>query len=430
MNKTTFAVALAAAALASSCIEPNPGVLTGYFIDASAEGVCYETETQIGCTDAAGAYTYLEGEHITFSVGNVIFPNIWAARHATPIIVQSNACLANNITPSLNCPAVINMTRFLQSLDEDGNYSNGIKITDATVIATSIVTSGKPLNFSLSAENFERDPRVIYILQNGGGASTTLIDVDEAIENLANELQKNAIWYADSDLDGYGDSTSTAISSFDQPPGYVIDNSDCNDSTPSINPDSVEVANRVDDNCSGIVDEGFKYIFVTSQNNTGDFGQYDLVNGDGLTGADNFCQSLADDAIALTDELPEGTYKAWLSTDALSVSNPARHSQAPVPYVRYDGSQLAENWNGLVDGSLDSAVLLDEHGGSISNSVWTGTTEFGDLKAASVTCNQWTAGGFAGNVGFSGVSTLEWTSSAGGAAKVCEQVAHLYCVQQ
>ncbi len=430
MNKIVSLVTLSLAAVISGCIEPNPGVLTGYFIDASAEGICYETETQTGCTDSAGTYTYQEGERITFYIGNVTFPNIWAQKRATPLIVQANSCLAQNITPSLNCPAVINMTRLLQSLDDDGDYSNGIKITDATVAATAIVTLARPLYFSMSIEAFEADARIKYILENGGGSRTSLIGVDEAIENLANELQKNALWYADSDLDGYGDPASTAIASFDQPQGYVINNTDCDDSKPTINPDSTEAANRIDDNCNGTIDEGFKYIFVTSQDNTGDFGQYDLVNGNGLTGADNFCQSLADDSIALTDGLPEGTYKAWLSTDAFSVNSPARHSQASVPYVRYDGSQLAVNWSGLVDGSLDSAVLLDEQGGSISNSVWTGTTEFGNLKAATVTCNQWTAGGFAGNVGFSGVSTYEWTSSAGDAAKTCEQVAHLYCVQQ
>lgn len=66
------------------------------------------------------------------------------------------------------------------------------------------------------------------------------------------------LYYRDSDGDGYGNPNifldSSGISN--QPSGYVMDNTDCNDSVSNINPGVTESCNGYDDNCNLVVDEG------------------------------------------------------------------------------------------------------------------------------------------------------------------------------
>ncbi len=72
------------------------------------------------------------------------------------------------------------------------------------------------------------------------------IDEDDAVDVLT--------WYADTDRDNYGDPAVSDIDC-DQPTGYVLDNTDCDDNDPRQNPVANEVCNGEDDDCDGTVDE-------------------------------------------------------------------------------------------------------------------------------------------------------------------------------
>lgn len=61
------------------------------------------------------------------------------------------------------------------------------------------------------------------------------------------------IYYPDNDGDGYGQNLPTPISCAD-PVGYVLNNDDCDDSNPAINPGATELCNGMDDNCNGLID--------------------------------------------------------------------------------------------------------------------------------------------------------------------------------
>jgi hypothetical protein len=74
----------------------------------------------------------------------------------------------------------------------------------------------------------------------------TSIDESDALDALT--------WYADSDTDLYGDS-STSTPSCSQPTGYVSDDTDCDDVDSSINPSASEVCDSVDNDCDGDTDE-------------------------------------------------------------------------------------------------------------------------------------------------------------------------------
>jgi hypothetical protein len=70
-------------------------------------------------------------------------------------------------------------------------------------------------------------------------------------ENTALDV---STWYADVDIDGYGDATSTDIECY-QPTGYVADDTDCDDSDADTNPGADEYCDGHDDDCDGTVDE-------------------------------------------------------------------------------------------------------------------------------------------------------------------------------
>lgn len=94
----------------------------GRFLDSPVEGLQYASPSWAGITEAGGTFFYQGGEAVTFFVGNVTLGTTAAKDIITPLDLVPGAENTTN-------PAVINISRFLQSLDLDGDPSNGILIT-------------------------------------------------------------------------------------------------------------------------------------------------------------------------------------------------------------------------------------------------------------------------------------------------------------
>ena len=63
-------------------------------------------------------------------------------------------------------------------------------------------------------------------------------------------------WWRDADGDGYGNPFDH-LPSCSQPLGYVAMAGDCDDLNPSVHPGAIETCNGHDDDCNGLVDDGF-----------------------------------------------------------------------------------------------------------------------------------------------------------------------------
>ncbi|MGB4929978.1 MAG: MopE-related protein, partial [Chitinophagales bacterium] len=110
-------------------------------------------------------------------------------------------------------------------------------------------------------------PAAPYVLDNtdcndadasiNPGASEICNAIDEDCDGIADDGLTFTTYYKDNDGDGYGDGTyGTATTCDGAPATYVADNTDCEDFNDAINPAAIEVCNFIDDNCSGISDEG------------------------------------------------------------------------------------------------------------------------------------------------------------------------------
>ena len=77
-------------------------------------------------------------------------------------------------------------------------------------------------------------------------------------------ITQSVLYYADNDADGFGNADVT-IHACTPPAGYVLDTTDCNDSSAVVYPGATEVCDGLDNDCDGQVDEGLMNTFYEDQ---------------------------------------------------------------------------------------------------------------------------------------------------------------------
>ena len=155
--------------------DPSEGV----FLDSAVINIGYKTETLEGVTDESGKFDYVEGESVIFFIGDLTFPSVDASSTITPLDIASSTDTSD--------PKVINIIRLLQSIDEDGDPSNGITITDtAKEVAT-------PVNFDLPVDEFESSADVTGLIGQSGSTNTMLVSESEAIAHFEETLLEEGV---------------------------------------------------------------------------------------------------------------------------------------------------------------------------------------------------------------------------------------------
>jgi hypothetical protein len=113
---------------------------------------------------------------------------------------------------------------------------------------------------------FTSPSRGVYLKDNQTGVIHNLrlgaynFTANSGVTNSRFELVFQTNYYQDADGDGYGNSAVSLLSDA-QPNGYVSNATDCNDQIAAVNPGATEILyDGLDNNCNGLLDEGFQII--------------------------------------------------------------------------------------------------------------------------------------------------------------------------
>jgi len=151
---------------------PTATVFTGIFLDSAVEGLNYQTASEQGLTTATGEFSYQINENITFSIGDINFPAVAGTAYVTPLDIFN--------TQNFNETSVVNMLRLLQSLDIDGDASNGISIS---TMAHELAAG---LNVDFSSADF--DNQVTNLIAMSGALHQQLITAEMAVDHFQQTL--------------------------------------------------------------------------------------------------------------------------------------------------------------------------------------------------------------------------------------------------
>jgi hypothetical protein len=110
-------------------------------------------------------------------------------------------------------------------------------------------------------------------------------------------------WYADSDGDGYGSSSSTVAC--EQPPGFADNADDCDDGEAAANPGESEVCDSIDNDCDGSVDEDVLTTYYLDYDSDG-FGDADRST-EGCAAPSGYVSDDTDCDDTTADASPDGS---------------------------------------------------------------------------------------------------------------------------
>jgi hypothetical protein len=154
--------------------EGTPGV----FKDSEVGGVTYSTSSGLaGTTDSKGQFYYNPGDTVSFSLGGTPLGSVKAAAVLTPVAVIGATDTSD--------PRVVNMSRLLQSLDSDGDPSNGIGISESTRESLEIVK----INFDQPVSEFENSASAVVTASVG----RPMVSVQQAMTHLHNTMKDEGL---------------------------------------------------------------------------------------------------------------------------------------------------------------------------------------------------------------------------------------------
>jgi Putative metal-binding motif len=199
---------------------------------------------------------------------------------------------------------------------------------------------------------------------NNAAVNPTALEAADGIDNNCNgqvdELGNVNRYYYDNDGDGYGD-PDVYQDVAQQPPGYITDGTDCDDSLVDVHPGAPEICDGLDNNCDSQVDENATdqtYFYADADGDGyGESSQvteacdappgYALASGDCndadatiSPGATETANGADDNCNGQVDEGTSGVVRYYLDADGDTYGDPVNYQDAtsqPAGYVTNSG---------------------------------------------------------------------------------------------
>ena len=188
-------------------------LLQGRFIDRAVQGLTYPSDETSGVTDENGTFTYYEGDIVSFSIGDWVIGVSAGDDIITPVSFEDDGELDNYS---------INLSRILQSIDEDGDLSNGINVSETVATIAGTITIDMTVDPSLFTQ--DNIQALLDAVPDGRGY---LVSEAEATSHLIESFEQEGLTLTVSDDDSTsdGDDSSGDGSSGDDSDGSGDDDS-------------------------------------------------------------------------------------------------------------------------------------------------------------------------------------------------------------
>ncbi|WP_297483601.1 hypothetical protein [Sulfurimonas sp.] len=181
LSIVTSSILLLTGCGSSSNNNPTTATGTGYYLDSAVAGVNYTCGSQTGTTGADGAFTFEKGKDCTFSAAGIPLKTVSADD-----LTNQAKIVENNVT----------VARFLQSIDSDGNASNGIQITDKVLKALTAALKNSNIKKAVPKDTTDLQVVVDQIKQQDtafNGKVKTISEAEEHLQTTQKSVVKNLL---------------------------------------------------------------------------------------------------------------------------------------------------------------------------------------------------------------------------------------------
>lgn len=142
--------------------------LTGFLVDSGVQGVAFSSLPSglSGLSGAGGAFDYVMGDMLSFSVGNIMVGAPVSGRYRiSPKTIADSTVAAGGVPTGVSADDIAtNVAVFFQTFDDDGKPDNGIVIGSEVTAAA----GGKSLDFAQPTDEFMLDPVLTQLAQDTG----------------------------------------------------------------------------------------------------------------------------------------------------------------------------------------------------------------------------------------------------------------------
>ena len=217
----------------------TPATQTAYFIDSAVGGLQYTSGSLSGVTGADGSFQYQAGQPVTFKIGNLTLGSVTpGSKNIYPVDLVSGA------TDQIDANVTL-ISQVLQTLDDDGDPSNGITLSSSTQNALASGSfSAIQLNSAVAADATSQLAAALQAspITRSAGTTNALIPTAAAQAHLQSSLLSqyiNTTWkgtYSGAEDSGTCQLTISSVGGSTLPAGTITTTGTCTSSVNSSYP--------------------------------------------------------------------------------------------------------------------------------------------------------------------------------------------------